>query len=143
LSEYSLNLAVSLANALAHKKDLEAKLDAQTKALKDVEARLAAPEARHTKDVATAEAKAAKAEKALAEGNPKQSKCEKAVIERVEALFVSFGSKFHPTLDFCLSYFVDFCANQNMLFMQQIKLERYTIFAKARVNTLYSTPLAF
>jgi Skp family chaperone for outer membrane proteins len=82
---------------------------AQAKALKDAETRLTAAEAKHTKDVAAVEAKAAKVEKALAKANQRQSKHEQAVVERIEAMSISFGSKCHLVLD--LSYFVNICAN--------------------------------
>jgi hypothetical protein len=79
--------------------------------LKDAEAHLAAAETKCTKDVAFVEAKAAKAMKVLAVANQRQSKCEQAFVEHVEAMSISFGSRFHPSLDFCLSYFINFCAN--------------------------------
>jgi hypothetical protein len=60
LTEFSLNLVVSLANVLVREKELEARLSASAKALKDAKTRLVAAEAKHTKDVAVVEAKAAR-----------------------------------------------------------------------------------
>jgi hypothetical protein len=82
------NLAASLSDALAREKWLEAKVSADAKALKDVETRLAATKAR-----------TAKAEKALAEANQRQTKREQAVVERIDALSISFGSKYFLVFD--------------------------------------------
>jgi septal ring factor EnvC (AmiA/AmiB activator) len=72
-----------LSDSLAHKKGLQAKLFANTKALKDVETRLSAVEAR-----------AAKAEKDLAKVNQRQTKREQAIVECIDALSTSFGSEY-------------------------------------------------
>jgi hypothetical protein len=63
-----------LSTALAREKALEAKITANSKALKDAQSSLATVEAKCKKDVAAVEAKAAKAEKNLAEARQNTSR---------------------------------------------------------------------
>jgi hypothetical protein len=88
--------AVALATALAHVASLEAKLKTTTEALKNANAAKVFAD----KAAKAAETKAKKAEKALAEATQKQSKHEEAVVERLDAICTSMGSKF-DALYFC------------------------------------------
>jgi hypothetical protein len=92
---FCLIFVASLANALNCKKWLEAKLSASNKALEEAKTRLAAAEAKRIEEVAAVEARAAKAEKALVETNQRQSKHKQVVVECIDTLSTSFGSKCH------------------------------------------------
>jgi hypothetical protein len=81
--------AVALATALARVASLETKLKTTTEALKDAStAKVSADKA-----AKAVETKAKKAKKALAEATQKQAKREEAVVERLDAICMSVGSK--------------------------------------------------
>jgi hypothetical protein len=131
---------VALNKALARVAYLEAKLKTTFQALKD--ANIAKDSAE--KAAKTAIAKAKKAEKALAEITQKQSNCEGAVIERLDAICTSVGSKFF-ILSLCLAKVV----SVDMLFltctsvMQQSDLERSGNSGSKVPKTLWWTRLTF
>jgi hypothetical protein len=81
--------AVALATALARVAALETELKTTTEALKDANnAKVSADKA-----AKAAETKSKKAEKALAEATQKQAKSEQAVVEQLDAICMSIGSK--------------------------------------------------
>jgi hypothetical protein len=80
---------VALATALARVAALETDLKTTTKALKDANTAKVSAE----KAAKATETKAKKAEKALAEANPKQTKREQAMVERLDEICTSLGSK--------------------------------------------------
>jgi Skp family chaperone for outer membrane proteins len=90
--------AVSLATALPRVAALETELKTATAALKDAnDAKVSAEKA-----AKAAETKAKKAEKALAEANQKQAKREQAVVDRLDEISMSVGSKcFILSLSLC------------------------------------------
>jgi ABC-type transport system involved in cytochrome bd biosynthesis fused ATPase/permease subunit len=89
---------VALATALARVAALEAELKTTTEALKDANtAKVSADKA-----AKAAETKAKKAEKALAEATQKQAKREQAVVERLDEICTSVGSKCF-VLSLCLA----------------------------------------
>jgi hypothetical protein len=89
---------VALATALARVAALEPELKTSTEALKDTNAAKVSAE----KAAKAAEASAKKAEKALAEASQKQTKREQAVVERLDEISTSVGSKcFILSLDIC------------------------------------------
>jgi Skp family chaperone for outer membrane proteins len=90
--------AVALNKALARVASLEAELKTTSQAPKDANIAKASAE----KAAKTAEAKAKKAQKALAEVAKKQSNHEGAVVERLDAISTSVGSKFF-ILSLCLA----------------------------------------
>jgi hypothetical protein len=90
--------AVALNKALPRVASLEAELKTTSQALKDANIAKASAE----KGAKTAEARAKKAEKALAEIAQKQSNREGAVVERLDVICTSIGSKCF-ILSFCLS----------------------------------------
>jgi uncharacterized protein YlxW (UPF0749 family) len=81
--------AVALARALARVATLETKLKTATEALKDANTAKVSTE----KAAKAAKTKARKAEKALAEANRKQAKREQAVVDRLDEISMSVGSK--------------------------------------------------
>jgi hypothetical protein len=91
-------LAAALDQALACVAALEAELKTTTEALKDANA------AKVSADNAAkaAETKAKRAEKAFAEAAQKQTKHEQAVVERLDAICTSVGSKYF-VLSFCFA----------------------------------------
>jgi Flp pilus assembly protein TadB len=90
--------AVALAMALARVATLEAELKTTTEALKDANsAKVSADKA-----AKAAKTKAKKAEKGLAEATQKQAKREQAVVERLDEIFTSVGSKCF-VLSLCLA----------------------------------------
>jgi hypothetical protein len=95
--DFLLYLTISLANVLTRVKGLEAKLSANTKALKEAETRhieeMATAKLAATQAVKEEEERAVKAEKALAEVTQRQTKHEEAAVKRLNALSTSFGSK--------------------------------------------------
>jgi uncharacterized protein YlxW (UPF0749 family) len=93
--------AVALNKALARIDSLEAELKTTSQALKDANMAKALAE-KAAKAAKTVEAKAKKAEKALAEVAQKQSNREGAVVERLDAICMSVGSKF-IVLSLCLA----------------------------------------
>jgi hypothetical protein len=90
--------AVAVARALARVAMLEIELKTATEALKDANtAKVSAKKA-----AKAAGTKAKKAEKALAEANQKQAKREQAVVDRLDKISTSVGSKcFILSLCFC------------------------------------------
>jgi Skp family chaperone for outer membrane proteins len=82
--------AVALNKELARVASLEAELKTASQALEDANIAKASAE----KATKTAEANSKKAEKALDEIAPRQSNREGAVIERIDAICTSVGSKF-------------------------------------------------
>jgi hypothetical protein len=81
--------AVALATALARVAALEAELKITIEALKDAKTTKVSTD----KAAKAAETKAKKAEKALAEATQKQAKREQAVVERLDEICTSVGSK--------------------------------------------------
>jgi hypothetical protein len=100
--------AVALNKALARVASLEAKLKTTSLALKDANIAKASAE----KAAKTVETKAKKAEKALDEVAQKQSNREGAVVEQLDAICTSVGSKF-----FVLSLFLAKVIFVDMLFL--------------------------
>jgi hypothetical protein len=89
---------VALARALACVAMLETKLKTAIEALKDGNTAKVSAE----KAAKAAETKAKKAEKALAEANHKQAKWEQAVVDRLDEISTSIGSKsFILSLSLC------------------------------------------
>jgi Skp family chaperone for outer membrane proteins len=76
--------------AQAHIAALVAELKASTEALKDTNAAKVSTE----KAAKAAETRAKKAEKALAEANQNQTKWEQVVVERLNEISMSVGSKY-------------------------------------------------
>jgi Flp pilus assembly protein TadB len=91
---------VALATALPRRSALEAELKTATEALKDANTSKVSAE----KAAKAAETRAKKAEKALAEANQKQTKREQDVVERLDEISTSVGSKcFILSLTLCYS----------------------------------------
>jgi hypothetical protein len=90
--------AVSLAMALSCVAALEAELKTTTEALKDANTAKVSVD----KAAKAADTKAKKAEKALAEATQEQAKCEQAVVERLDEICTSVGSKCFA-LSLCLA----------------------------------------
>jgi Skp family chaperone for outer membrane proteins len=89
---------VALATTLPHIATLEAELKTSMEALKDANAARVSTE----KATKSAETRAKKAEKALADASQKQIKREKSVVERLDEISTSVGSKcFILPLDIC------------------------------------------
>jgi Flp pilus assembly protein TadB len=99
--------AVALNKALAGVASLEAELKSTSSALKDANIAKASAE----KATKMAEAKAKKAEKALAEVSQKQSNHEGAVIERLDAICTSVGSKFFILSLYLLKLYLLTCSS--------------------------------
>jgi biopolymer transport protein ExbB/TolQ len=82
-------VTVSLATALARIATLEAELKTSTEALKDANAAKVSTK----KAAKSAETRAKKAKKALADASQKQTKQEQSVVERLDEISTSVGSK--------------------------------------------------
>jgi multidrug efflux pump subunit AcrA (membrane-fusion protein) len=112
-------LAAALNQALARVAALEAELKTTTEALKDANAAKVSAD----KAAKAAETKAKRAEKALAEAAQKQTKHEQAVVDRLDAICTSVGSKY-----FVLSFCFDKVTPINMLLLA------YLYFCKLAEN---------
>jgi Flp pilus assembly protein TadB len=88
--------AVALATALARVASSQTELKTSTEDLKDANTAKVSVD----KAAKAAETRATKAEKALAEATQKQAKREDVVVERLDAICTSVGSKF-DALSFC------------------------------------------
>jgi biopolymer transport protein ExbB/TolQ len=91
-------VTVALATVLARIATLEAELKTSMEALKDANTAKVSAE----KATKSAETRAKKAEKALADASQKQTKREQSVVERLDKISTSVGSKcFILPLDIC------------------------------------------